>query len=352
MRFVFACGGTGGHVYPALALAEELRSLGHDCHFVGRIQGMEKDLIGSKFPYHGIPAYPLKRGKLKENLLLPFRLLKSYFAAHKTLMKLTPSAVIGTGGYVSLPTLMAAGGLKTPVFLQEQNLHAGVANKIASKFARAVYVAGEAVLSAFPEGKCEIMGNPIRENAGDFDRPAPFEEHTFNILVLGGSQGAKGVNDRVARALASLEDRAHLRLVWQCGKNGIEHFASYQNEGRIQVSAYLDPIYPYMAHADLIISRAGASTLSEILAFGKPAIYIPFPHAAEDHQTQNAKAMCDLGAALMEKESEDFDLDQKIARLLDQPALLEQMASAARKEFKPCATQNIANSILSHLEEK
>lgn len=352
MRFVFACGGTGGHVYPALALAEELKKQGHDCHFVGRIQGMEKDLIGEQFPYHGIPAYPLKRGKMKENLLLPFRLLKSYFSAHKLLMKLTPTAVIGTGGYVSLPTLMAAGGLKHPVFLQEQNLHAGIANKIAAKFAKAIYVAGDAVLSAFPQEKCEVLGNPIRENQGNYARPAPFEEHTFNILVLGGSQGAKGVNSRVAKALETLQNRNNLRLVWQCGKNGIEEFQSHGEAGKIAVSAYLDPIYPYMAHADLIISRAGASTLSEILSFGKPAIYIPFPFAAEDHQTENAKAMVDLGAALLERESDEFDLDQKIAQLLDQPERLEQMALAAKNEFKPQSAHHITQSILKYLEEK
>lgn len=352
MRFVFACGGTGGHVYPALALAQELKTQGHDCHFVGRIQGMERDLIGDKFPYHGIPAYPLKRGKMSENLLLPFRLIKSYFAAHKLIMKLTPNAVIGTGGYVSLPTLLAAGGLKTPVFLQEQNLHAGVANKIASRFAQAVYVAGNDVVSAFPAEKCEVLGNPIREIPSDTKIPEPFEAHSFNILILGGSQGARGVNQRVAQAITELKDRDNLRIMWQCGKGGVDEFQHFQHTGKIGVQAFLDPIYPYMAHADLIISRAGASTLSEILAFGKAAIYIPFPHAAEDHQTKNAQSMQKNGAAMIEQESETFGLTSKIESLLDHPDKLEAMSAAAKNEFKPNSTTNIVNSILTHLEKK
>lgn len=352
MRFLFACGGTGGHVYPALALAQELKSLGHDCHFVGRIEGMEKDLIGDQFPYHGIPAYPLRRGKFKENITLPFRLLKSYLAAHKIIMKLTPSAVIGTGGYVSLPTLVAARGLKTPVFIQEQNLFAGIANKIAGKFAKAIYVAGHEVKQYFPPKSCEVLGNPIRELPQNPPCPEPFSQSTFNILVLGGSQGAKGVNQRVSQVLAGFTPHENVRVMWQCGKQTVADYKGFESDSRFKVEAFLNPIYPFMAHADLIISRAGASTLTEILAFGKAAIYIPFPHAAEDHQTKNALAMVKVGAALMEKESEPFDLTQKVADLLDHPEKLAAMAQAARNEFKPNSTEKIVESILKHMEQK
>jgi UDP-N-acetylglucosamine--N-acetylmuramyl-(pentapeptide) pyrophosphoryl-undecaprenol N-acetylglucosamine transferase len=352
MKFILACGGTGGHVYPALAIADELKLQGHTCGFVGRVDGMEKRLVGERFPYFGIPAYPLKRGKLKENLTLPWRLAKSFSAAVQVLKREKPAAVIGTGGYVSLPTLVAAKWLKIPVYLQEQNLYAGIANRIASHWARKIFVVAQDAVQAFPSGKSLVTGNPTRAIPSELPAPELFRAETFNLLVLGGSQGARGVNLKVQKALEQWKNDPSIRVIWQTGPSTLAEFQHHEEPGKIQVSAYLDPIYPAIAHADLVISRAGASTISELLAFGKPAIFVPFPHAAEDHQTKNAMSLVRAGAALCEGESENPELDIKVAKLRENPSTLKTMSIQSKALDVPGSAQTIAHWMIQDLENK
>jgi UDP-N-acetylglucosamine--N-acetylmuramyl-(pentapeptide) pyrophosphoryl-undecaprenol N-acetylglucosamine transferase len=351
MKFVFACGGTGGHVYPALAIAQEFALQNHSCVIVGRVEGMEKKLVGTSFPYFGIPAYPLKRGKMVENLSLPLRLLKSLNAAIKVLKSQKPDAVIGTGGYVSLPTLVAARLLSIPVYLQEQNMYAGVANRIAGAWAKRIFIVGPQAQNAFPSTKTMISGNPTRQIPESLETPTPFSPDTFNILILGGSQGARGVSQKVVAALETWKANPQIRILWQTGPQTHAEFAPHAIPGKIEVQAFLDPIYPAMAHANVIISRAGASTISEILAFGKPAIFVPFPFAAEDHQTKNAEALVQVGAALMESEKDSPNLQGKVQLLMEQSEAYIQMSHNAKEQFVSGAAQKIVQTILADLEK-
>ena len=349
-KFLFVCGGTGGHIFPAVAIAESLKKKGYtEITFVGRKNSMEERLVAANWPYEYITAEPLHRGPFLKNLALPFKLSKSLVRAKSVVKQVNPDVVVATGGYVSLPIVIAAGRLGIPVYLQEQNAVAGVANKVGSRYAKTIFVTSEAAAKFFPAGKCMVFGNPVRKlpDGNSLARPSEFPEGKKAVFVVGGSQGAVGINNKIEESIKQIAARTDVNVVWQVGVKNVDAIRErVGNIPNVTICGFLDGIYAYMNYADLIISRAGASALAEILAFGKPSILLPFPHATANHQEHNARVVEKAGAALVELDSDPNDLWNKVEQLLADESRLSAMASAAKGLGMPDAADQIAQAIL------
>lgn len=349
-KFLFVCGGTGGHIFPAVAIADSLKKMGvTDITFAGRKGSMEERLVAKNWPYEYISAEPLHRGPFLKNLALPFKLTKSLVRAKSVIKKVNPDVVVATGGYVSLPIVLAAGSMGIPVYLQEQNAVAGIANKVGSRYAKTIFVTSEEAGKSFPIEKIRILGNPVRElpTEDSLARPAEFAEGKKAVFIVGGSQGAAGINNKIEESIKAITARDDVSVVWQVGVKNVDSIIARVGElPNVAVRGFLDGIYSYMKHADLIISRAGASALAEILAFGKPSILLPFPHATANHQEHNARVVEKAGAALVELDAEENHLWEKVETLLADEKRLADMAAAAKTLGMPDAADQIAKIIL------
>jgi len=290
----------------------------------------------------------LARGSFVQNISMPFRLIASIWRARRVIRDIKPRFVVATGGYVSLPIMLAAGWCKVPVYLQEQNAVAGIANRIGARFAKRIFVTSEDAAKAFPLGKTRIQGNPVRAlpQAGSLAMPKEYQGAQWKILALGGSQGARGINQKINESLDRISKRSDVALVWQAGVKNVEVFQKGNVPSHVTVAGFLNPVYAYIDHADLLISRAGASTLAEILAFGKPSVLLPFPFATANHQEHNARVLERTGAALVELDSDPNDLWNKVEHLLDHPEELQQMAKQAKAMGMPDAADRIAHDLL------
>lgn len=350
-KFLFVCGGTGGHIFPAVAIADSLKKMGvTEITFAGRKDSMEERLVAKNWPYEYISAVPLHRGPFLKNLALPFNLTKALVRAKSVIRKVNPDVVVATGGYVSLPIVLAAGRMGIPVYLQEQNAVAGVANKVGSRYAKTIFVTSDDAAKGFPAEKCMVFGNPVRElpAADSLPRPAEFAEGKKAVFIVGGSQGAVGINNKIEESIKTIAARTDVSVVWQVGVKNVESINARVGEvPNVAVRGFLDGIYSYMKHADLIISRAGASALAEILAFGKPSILLPFPHATANHQEHNARVVEKAGAALVELDADENHLWEKVEMLLADEDRLANMAAAAKNLGMPDAADQIAKIILS-----
>jgi len=351
VRVLMVCGGTGGHIYPALAIADSLCSAGiGSITFAGRLNSMEEKLVKPHWYFEPITAVPLARGSLVQNLSMPFRLMTSIIRAWKVVGKVNPRFVVATGGYVSLPIILAAGLRKVPVYLQEQNAVAGIANRVGAFFAKRIFVTSEDAARAFPPGKTRIQGNPVRAlpQPGSMALPEEYQGARWKILVLGGSQGARGINTKIMDSLDRIAARKDVALVWQAGVKNVESIREQAKvPSQVTVAGFLNPVYAYIDHADLLISRAGASTLAELLAFGKPSILFPFPFATANHQEHNARVLEKAGAAWVELDSDPNGLWDKVEKLIDHPELLNQMATSAKSLGMPDAADRIAHDLLT-----
>ncbi|MCL2206651.1 MAG: undecaprenyldiphospho-muramoylpentapeptide beta-N-acetylglucosaminyltransferase [Fibromonadales bacterium] len=321
---LFVCGGTGGHVFPAVAVAENFAS-SYNIIFAGRAApSMEERLLSSRFNYRHIKAVPLTRNSIIKNLFLPFSLLSCVLGAAKLLKAEKPEFIVGTGGYVALPIMLAAILKRIPFYAIEPNAVMGIANKICAKFAKKVYIA-----------------SPVRKMPENLPAPEAFaDSKKFRILITGGSQGALGINRKMDQIIEKLEKTS---IVWQVGAKNVD---KYKYPCAV---AFLDNIYAYMQHADLIISRSGASTLAEILAFGKPSILLPYPYATANHQEHNARAVEKEGAAFVELDKEPNALFEKITNLMNDREKLSQMSKKASElgEKNRKAASEIARDICS-----
>ncbi|MGQ0562751.1 MAG: undecaprenyldiphospho-muramoylpentapeptide beta-N-acetylglucosaminyltransferase [Gemmatimonadota bacterium] len=363
MHVLFAGGGTGGHLYPALALADALARERSDVepHFVGARRGVEARVLpAQQRPHTLLPFEPLRRSKIWQN----WRLLPSLFASVRGLSRLfrelQPRLVVGTGGYASAPACLYALTRGVPVAIQEQNSHAGLAQRTLSRWARQVHL-------GFPEARKDItpgrhtevftLGNPIRPPDPALTKEAA--RRTFGlkqdgtvVLVTGGSQGSRAINEAV---LAALLAHSHTRtlapsveVVWATGPAHIDSIrARVGEQSWIQAHGYIAHMPEAMAAADLAISRAGAMTTAELMAWGLPAILIPLPTAAADHQTHNARALEDAGAAVMLRESEltAQRLWQELESLTADAARRARMTEAARERAQPYAAREIAQRL-------
>ena len=311
-RFIISGGGTGGHIYPAVAIANELKLRYPDCSilFVGASDRMEMEKVPQAgYEIKGLWISGIQRSLSAKNLLFPFKLISSLMKSKRILKQFKPDAAIGTGGYASAPLLRVASGKQIPCVIQEQNSHAGITNKWLSGSVDKICVAYENMERFFPSEKIVLTGNPVRQDLLDiafkrekglsFFKLKPTQK---TVLILGGSLGARRINQLVHNNLEFFAENG-LQVIWQCGKYYYEQYKD-QTGGGVQVHAFLNRMDLAYAASDFIISRAGALSVSELCLVGKPVLFIPSPNVSEDHQTKNAMAIVRKNAALLLKESE------------------------------------------------
>ncbi len=345
-------GGTGGHVYPGVAVAEAwLRMLpGSEVVFVGSPKGMEARVI-PKLGYQFIPveARRLKNTALTERLVNAMTMPAAIFKGRAVGKAQSPTVVFGVGGYVSGPVVLAASLWGWPCAIAEQNAHAGLTNRILSRFSQRIYTAFPEVANQLPNDKIRMLGNPVR--AAFAPLPLSLSEGGLKLLILGGSQGARSLNQRLPTVMTRLLDRFDdLSICHQTGrgKEAEVHDAYRSHDGhRVEVCPFLEDMPRRIADADLVIARAGATTVAELACIGRPALFIPFPFAADDHQAANARSLVEAGAALMEREEEldESALFQTLCELLTDRARLTEMANKARERGKPLAAESIVRDL-------
>jgi UDP-N-acetylglucosamine--N-acetylmuramyl-(pentapeptide) pyrophosphoryl-undecaprenol N-acetylglucosamine transferase len=345
---VIMAGGTGGHIFPGLAVAEELRLRHVPVLWLGTEGGLETRLV----PQHGLRletlAFGGQRGKpLLTKLALPLRLLRAVLAARALLRRHAPRCVLSLGGYAAAPGGLAARGLGVPLVVHEQNRLAGVTNRLLARRAQRVLTGFDGVFRG-----AEWVGNPVRASIAALPPPAARyagREGPLHLLVLGGSQGAQSLNAALPEVLRRRGARLPVAVRHQCGARHFDKArAAYMNAGiDADVVPFEDDMAAAYAWADLVICRSGALTLAELAAAGVPAILVPYPHAVDDHQTKNAQAMVAAGAARLVPEGDDFvkRLGAAFADLGDRARLLP-MAEAARSLSRPDAARRIAEACL------
>ncbi len=351
--FMVSGGGTGGHIFPALAIADELkrRYPYAAIHFVGALGRMEME----KVPQHGykitgLPIVGLNRQQLLKNLSFPLKIVKSITICRFLLKDKKPDIVIGTGGFASGPLLWQAQLSGIPTLIQEQNSYPGITNKLLGKKAKAICVAYDKLERWFPAKNIIKTGNPIRESVLQPLPEQPAARAQFGlaadkptILVLGGSLGARAINQAIYAQLPGLLAN-DAQILWQCGKLYESEYAPLSNN-QISVQPFIADMNAAYAAADIIISRAGAGTLSELAVVGKPTIVVPSPNVAEDHQTHNARAYADKGAAILLPESNLSELATIAQRLLHSHQESIQLASNLKSLALPYATKAIVDNI-------
>lgn len=339
MRVLIAAGGTGGHIYPGIAVANEIRRRQPeaDVRFVGTARGLENKLVPrAGYQLSLIESEGLKNvgriARVRGLLILP----RSFRAAHRLIREFKPDVVIGAGGYVSGPVVLIAALLRLPTMVMESNALPGWTNRTLARFVRKAAVSFDVALPYF-RGKGVVTGNPVRREFFEIE-PHVRSGSVLSVLVFGGSQGARAINEAMVAALASLEsERDRLRITHQTGEADYEKVKkAYLELGwdeQANVTAYIDDMVSSFAAADLVISRAGATTSAELTAAGKAAIMIPFPFAADDHQRKNAEAMQSAGAArmILQQDLTGEGLAAELTKLIHDPARLSQMEAASRK---------------------
>jgi len=363
MRLLIAGGGTGGHLFPGIAVAEEFlsRDPGNQVLFVGTEHGIEGRLLPRLgFRHEFITAAGIRRKNRLSQMKGLVMLLYGYSQSRKILRQFRPQLVLGVGGYASGPVLMAARGLQIRRFIHEQNAIPGFTNKFLSRFAEKIFISLDESRSFFPAEKLVLTGNPVRKEILAETRRTeeePREKGTFNILVFGGSAGAHSINMAVSAALPLLRgERERLSITHQTGEKDLPEVSlAYQAE---QLQAKVVPFIEDMAaayrDADLIVCRAGATTIAEVTACGKPCIFIPYPHAVDDHQRLNAEALLkqDAGFMLLERELSGESLAQLILELMNDPRQLKAAGENALGQARVEAARAIVDEMMKDKEDR
>lgn len=358
LKVIIAGGGTGGHIYPAVAIGHALKRLNKETEllFVGAQGKMEMEKVPQEgFEIVGLDIAGFNRSNMLKNLLLPIKIIKSYMKARSILKSFQPDVVVGVGGYASFPMLNAAQREGIPTLIQEQNSYAGKSNKMLAKKADAICVAYDGMEQFFPKSKIVKTGNPVREKitastVSKLDGVKKFglKEDKKTLLVVGGSLGAKAINEAVDKGLDSLlED--NVQVIWQTGKFYYQQ-ASQRAVGcssEVKVLEFIkDMDYAYAA-ADVVVSRAGALAISELCIVAKPVVFVPFPFAAEDHQTSNAISLVEHNAALMVKnEKAEQELVGKVKELFANEDLQKTMIKNLKALAVKDADVRIANKVI------
>ncbi|WP_370398309.1 undecaprenyldiphospho-muramoylpentapeptide beta-N-acetylglucosaminyltransferase [Tenacibaculum dicentrarchi] len=351
---IISGGGTGGHIYPAIAIANEIKERYPSAKilFVGASDKMEMQKVPEAgYEIKGLWIAGIQRKITFKNLLFPVKLLHSLWKAHVIIKKFKPDVAIGTGGFASGPTLMVAGKKNIPTLVQEQNSYPGITNKLLSKKAHKICVAYDGLERFFSRDKIIKTGNPVRQDLLNITEKIS-EGKTFfkldkakkTILILGGSLGARKINELIQANLDFFKAQ-NVQLIWQCGKLYIDDYKRYNNLENVQVHAFLNKMDLAYAAADFIISRAGASSVSELCIVGKPTIFIPSPNVAEDHQTKNAKAIVDKNGAILVVEKELTEFPKVLKGLLKDTEKQADLSKKMKKLALPKATKDIVNEI-------
>lgn len=358
-RVIISGGGTGGHIYPALAIANALKAIDNNIEvlFVGAKDRMEMQKVpAAGYKIEGLWISGIQRRLTLDNLLFPLKVISSVVKAKKILKGFKPDIAVGVGGYASWPLLYAANSMGIPTLIQEQNSYAGVTNKALAKKASKICVAYEEMEKFFPKEKLMLTGNPVRKDIMDYGskRDEAFKFFDLDatkktILVVGGSLGARTINESMADKIRMFE-KDNVQVIWQTGKLYFEkaqNAVADSNSKSIRVFDFISRMDLAYAAADIVISRAGALSISELCLVGKPSILVPSPNVAEDHQTKNAMALVNSNAALMIK-------DQTAVQVLV-PAALKLMQDEEKKSFfsenikklgKPDAANSIAREVI------
>lgn len=356
LKFIVSGGGTGGHIYPAIAIANELKSRFPDAEFlfVGAKDKMEMQKVPQAgYKIEGLWIAGLQRKLTVQNMMFPFKLISSLWKSRQIINKFKPDVVIGTGGFASGPLLQVANSRNIPTLVQEQNSYPGITNKLLSKKANKICVAYENLERFFPKEKIVLTGNPVREDLLNIDSKKDEAIAHFNLyankktlLVLGGSLGARRINQLIEKEIYNIVSK-DIQVIWQCGKFYINEYKHFSDGKNVQVLDFIDRMDLVYAAADFVISRAGASSVSELCLVGKPTIFIPSPNVAEDHQTKNAKAIVDKNGAILLKENElDEKFETTFSNLISNESLQKELSQNIKSLAKPNATKDIVEEII------
>ena len=359
MKVIISGGGTGGHIYPAIAIADALKKRDPliDILFVGARGRMEMEKVpAAGYRIEGLWISGLQRKLTLSNLMFPVKVAHSMMRCRAIVKSFKPDAVVGVGGYASGPLVQVASRMGIPSVLQEQNSYPGITNKLLAKKARKICVAYPGMEKFFPADKIVFTGNPMRSQLGNkFSKEEAakvfgLDASKKTILAVGGSLGARTINETIRQSYDLLKDRNDIQVLWQIGKLYATQYLEtpVAKLNGVCPSVFIDRMDMAYALADVVIARAGAMTISELCLTGKASIFVPSPYVAEDHQTHNAMSLVKLGAAIM---IPDTDAPKKAfpeaLRLLDHPEELRQLESAIHKLGRPYAAEEVADVILN-----
>lgn len=356
-KVIIAGGGTGGHIFPAVAIANALKRIDPalEILFIGAKGKMEMEKIPEAgYNIKGIDMAGFNRSQMLKNISLPFKLVKSYFQVKEIFKDFPPDVVVGVGGYSTFPVLRYAQKKGIPTYIHESNSFAGKSNILLGKNAAKIFVASDGMEKFFPADKIQITGNPVRKKISESNISQEDARTFFNldinkptILVVGGSLGAKSINDVIA---LHINDVATLdvQLIWQTGKNNAQTYIGMANyaKSNIYVSAFISDMEKAYAAADIVVARAGAMTVSELCVAKKPVIFVPYPYAAEDHQTVNAMSLVHKNAAIMVPDS---DVRTKLFPAITELLFNEEKKNTFRKNISALATTNANDVIASEI---
>ncbi len=367
LRVIISGGGTGGHIFPAVSIANEIRIKRPDAQilFVGAEGRMEMQRVpAAGYPIKGLPIAGFNRKNLLKNIPVLFKIMKSRALARKIVREFRPQVAVGVGGYASGPTLNVAESMGIPTLLQEQNSYAGVTNKILAKKARKICVAYDGMSRFFPADKILFTGNPVRQNLLDNNVSKVDAVRSFGlvpgkqtILIIGGSLGARTLNESILGNLPLLKQQSRIQFIWQTGKYySAEIKAELDRRGcpdNLKVMDFISDMKQAYAAADLVISRAGAGSISEFCLLGKPVVLVPSPNVAEDHQTKNAMALVQKNAALYvaDADARRTLMPLAINTVLDHDKL-ETLSSNILLLARPNAASDIADEVIKLAEGK
>lgn len=359
MKLIISGGGTGGHVFPAIAIADAVRQVRPDAEilFVGAQGKLEMEKVPQAgYPIEGLWISGFHREFTFRNMLFPIKLVSSWTKAYSILNRFKPDVVVGVGGYASGPTLDIASRKGIPTLIQEQNSYAGVTNRLLAKKVNTVCVAYDGMEQFFPKEKIVWTGNPVRQDIQDLAAKRQdglkhfgLEPTKKTLFVFGGSLGARTINQAMAAQVAALRDRTDVQVLWQVGKLYINDFSNTETAQlpNVHLHEFIDRMDLAYAAADVIIGRAGALTISELCIVGKPAILVPSPNVAEDHQTKNAMALVEKNAAILVK---DVDAKEQMVpealRLLNNGEQQEKLSANIVRLAKPKAASEIAKEVV------
>jgi UDP-N-acetylglucosamine--N-acetylmuramyl-(pentapeptide) pyrophosphoryl-undecaprenol N-acetylglucosamine transferase len=354
-KFIISGGGTGGHIYPAISISNELklRYPNSKIVFVGARDRMEMQIV----PKHGFEIIGLwisgfTRSLSLKNFIFPIKLLASLLRSLFIIKNNKPDVVIGTGGFASGPILYIASLFGIPTLIQEQNSYPGITNKILAKRASKICVAYDNLDRFFDKNKLILTGNPVRSDLQNLAIDSVgaalkfgLEENKKTLLIIGGSNGSREINKLIFNNL-NLFESLNIQLLWQCGKIYYEHYKKLNNNKNIKVYDFIDKMNLAYEVADIIISRAGASSISELCIVGKPVIFLPSPNVAEDHQSKNALSLVNNKAALMiEEKNMNKDFKNSFSELINDRELQNELSRNIKKQAKINATRDIVNEI-------
>ena len=354
VNILLSGGGTGGHIYPAIAIANELKERNPKANFlfVGASDRMEMEKVPQAgYKIIGLNISGLQRKLTAKNLAFPFKLIQSLIKASQIIKNFQPNIVIGTGGFASGPTLFMASKKNIPSVIQEQNSYPGITNKLLAKKAEKICVAYDGLDKYFPKEKIIKTGNPVRQDLLEISNKRNeaiayfrLDKNKKTIVVIGGSLGARVVNQTIEKNLMSILEN-DIQIIWQTGKLYFEDYKKYDEITGVQTHEFIQKMDFLYAAADVIISRAGAGSISELCIVGKPVIFIPSPNVAEDHQTKNALSVTKNDAAIMIKESELEKFENTLLNLIKDEEKQKILSRNIIKMALPDATKNIVAEV-------